>query len=192
MSLVRAARKIARLYFFAIVGFLVFGALVLTLFGGQSPGLVDATMAKNIRHLCAEKPACQFRLQDVLPGDYDLFYEFGPYQQQEDLSRELGPNVVPRSELQRLLVFSKDGHITQTQYADFGVQRPMNGEVVFEEEFTSPTPSLVRYQPGQLLQVTFCDTNLNGPLRFLRTGTYFLLSPTPINPDEPPQCQTLF
>jgi len=192
MSLVRAARKIARIYAIAILSTLAVGYLVLSVLGGQTPGALDQQTSKQIRKLCATRTDCDVRLRDILPGDYDTFYEFGPYQQQDEVNQELGTTAIAVSDLHRLLLFKRDGKIEQTQYADFGTERPMDGEVVFDEEFSSPTATWVKYTPDQLLRVTACDTHGNGALWALHTGTYYLLTPSPLRPGEDPTCQALY
>ena len=192
MSLVRAARKIARIYAIAILSTLAVGYLVLSVLGGQTPGALDQQTSKQIRKLCATRTDCDVRLRDILPGDYDTFYEFGPYEDQDDIDQVLGPSHVHASNMQRILVFSRDGKITKVHYSDFGVERPMDSEVVFDEEFRSSVPFWVRYSSDQVLRVTYCDTNNGVPFWRPGTGTYYLLTPVPLIPNQIPLCQRMF
>ena len=158
----------------------------------QDAGPVDDKAVHEIRQLCGDRADCDVHLHDLMPGKWDTFYEFGPYQDQEDINEVLGTTTVHASNLQRILVFSRDGKVVKVRYSDFGVERPMDGEVVFDEEFRSPVPFWVKYSSDQLLRVTYCDTNKGVPIWRPTTGTYYLLTPLPLIPGSIPLCQRMF
>jgi hypothetical protein len=160
--------------------------------GKQSAGLIDLRAAHEIRKICAGRTDCNVRLNELMPGKWDSFYEFGPYEDQDDIDQVLGPSHVHASNMQRILVFSRDGKITKVHYSDFGVERPMDGEVVFDEEFRSSVPFWVKYSSDQVLRVTYCDTNNGVPFWRPGTGTYYLLTPVPLIPNQIPLCQRMF
>jgi len=169
------------------------GLLTLTGCRHQDAGPIDDHAVLEIRRLCADRNPCDVHLHDLMPGKWDTFYEFGPYQDQQDLDDVLGTNnTVHASRMQRILVFARDGKIIKFRYSDFGVERPMDGEVVFDEEFRSPVPFWVKYPPDQLLRVTPCETNKGVPLWHPTTGTYYLLTPLPLIPGNIPLCQRMF
>ena len=180
----------SRIFVIAITTTLCLTALIGC--GKQTAGLIDIEAAHKIRSICGTRTNCDIHLHDIMPGHYDTFYEFGPYHDQQDLDDVLGTTTVHASNMQRILVFMRDGNITKVHYSDFGVERPMDGEVVFDEEFRSPVPFWVKYPSGQLLRVTNCPTNKGVPIWHLGPGTYYLLTPLPLTPDTTPLCQRMF
>ncbi len=168
----------------------LFAAVLLV--GVQNPGPIDEAAARQIRQLCNNHADCRLPLNDILPGNWDTFYEFGGYINQDEIDQALGTNQVHVAEPQRTLVFEKDNKIIKTGYAPFGRDRPLDEELVFQEEFTSRAPTWVKYSPTTLFQVTFCETEKNGSLRRPGTGTYYLLTPYPYRQRDAPQCQSMF
>ncbi len=163
-----------------------------SLVGVQSPGAVDEAAASRIRTLCPNNENCRLHLNDILPGDWDTFYEFGGYINQDEVNQALGTDKVHIDEPKRILVFRKDNKVVRTEYATFGRDRPLDQELVFQEEFSSRAPTWVKYPPTALFQVTFCDTEKNGRLRRPGTGTYYLLTPFPYRQRDAPQCQAMY
>jgi len=163
-----------------------------SLVGVQSPGAIDEAAAARIRTLCPESDNCRLHLGDILPGSWDTFYEFGGYINQDEVNQALGTNKVHVDEPKRILVFEKDNKVVKTDYATFGRERPLDQELVFQEEFSSRAPTWVKYPPTTLFEVTFCDTEKNGRLRRPGTGTYFLLTPFPYRQRDAPQCQAMY
>jgi len=163
-----------------------------SLVGVESPGTVDEAAARQIRSLCPDSENCRLHLGDILPGSWDTFYEFGGYINQDEINQALGTDKVRVDEPNRTLVFERDRNILKTAYATFGRDRPLDQELVFQEEFTSRAPTWVKYPPTALFQVTFCDTEKNGRLRRPGTGTYFLLTPYPFRQRDAPQCQAMY
>jgi hypothetical protein len=167
---------------------LIAGTAAVSVLADLNPGPIDTEAVHRIHKLCGNLDDCTVRLHDIIPGDWDTFQEFGPHQEQADINDALHVSNVPTSELQRILVFKKAGKIQKVVYEDYGVQRSLHNEVDFEEEYRSRTPTYVTYTPDKLLHVTACQTDIATPFWLFRSGTYYVLSPLPLDPYRQASC----
>jgi hypothetical protein len=97
-------------------------------------GRVDAVAARRIRQVCGFNSECKVRLGDLFDGNWDTVYEFGYNVSQSEIDQVLGGHIVRAHDLQRVLVFERQGKPIRVQYARGGVEKPLEGEIEFEAE----------------------------------------------------------
>jgi hypothetical protein len=97
-------------------------------------GRVDAVAARRIHQVCGFNSECKVRVGDLFDGHWDTFYEFGYEVPQSEIDQVLGAHIVRAHDLQRVLVFERDGHAIRVQYSNGGIEKPLEGEIEFGAE----------------------------------------------------------
>ena len=149
---------------------LVLGSFFWTLLA-PGAGRVDAVASHRIYQLCGFEAQCKVRIGDIFGGDWDTFYEFGEEVPQATIDRVLGDHTVQAKDLQRVLVFARNGHVSQVKYAQSGVDNPFEGQIAFESE-RHREQRVVRYDHDTELRVTAYPVDPANK----RRGIYYVLS----------------
>lgn len=116
-----------------------------------------------------------------------MFFEFSYSVKQDEVNRQLKTTRVPVKDLQRLIVLQKNDKVIWKLYGDTGQGQPLANQIQFNED-ASPWPG-IRHRRDDLFQVTRCETMEGGQLFGPYGGTYFMLTPVPIDPRVSMQCQ---
>ena len=170
----RIKRTLVALFFVIAV---IFAGGILIQVDSVSPGRIDIHAAQQIRALCGPKPTCTVRLAQLIPGDWDIFYEFSPSVPRaliDHLTRDAKIRTAPD---QRVLVLTRNGHLLHRQYAHTGQTQPLANEVVFGTPTSDSHKDWVAYTPETELQVNICPTREGGSAFGAHGGTYYLLTP---------------
>jgi hypothetical protein len=97
-------------------------------------GRVDAVAARRIHQVCGFNSECKVRIGDLFDGSWDTVYEFGYDVPQSQIDQVLGGHIVQARDLQRVLVFERNGQPIRVQYAKGGIEKPLEGEIDFGAE----------------------------------------------------------
>jgi len=97
-------------------------------------GRVDAVAARRIHQVCGFNSECKVRIGDLFDGNWDTVYEFGSDVSQSEIDQVLGARIVAVRKAQRILVFSRNGHVTLARYSNSGIEKPLEGEIEFGAE----------------------------------------------------------
>jgi len=136
-------------------------------------GRIDAVASRRIYQLCGFNAECKVRIGDIFDGKWDTFYEFGADVSQAEINKTLGAGVVAVRDQQRILVFLQNGHVALVQYARGGVEKPLEGEIEFEEEHHREQ-RIVMYRRNTWVRVNAYPVDSSGKHR----GNYYVLSLT--------------
>ena len=183
----RIKRTIVALVFVSAVIF--FGGMFIQI-DSVSPGRLDLHAAQQIRNVCGANPTCTVRLAQLIPGDWDTFYEFSPSVPREAIDHIVQNSRIRTAPYQRVLILTKDGKVVRRQYAHTGQTQPLAGAVVFDTPSSGPQHGWVAYPPSVLLQVTRCTTREGGSAFGTHGGIYFLLTPASQASQTAPTCPT--
>jgi hypothetical protein len=153
------------------------------------PGSIDRATVKRIKFLCGSRQDCEVALRDISRGDWDTFYEFSYSVNQADVDKVLGNRSVRVSDLQRILVFKRDGQIVRKGYGDTGQGQPLASEIEFSGTWSH---GWISFPANTKFKVVACNTNEGGKLGGPYGGTYYLLIPLPIRSAYLTQCDLPF
>lgn len=151
MGVIRTLAAVTVLLFAAVIGVLLW-----SLFSPQA-GRMDPYASARIRRLCGFSRPCTVRIGDLFQGDWDTFYEFGAAVPQAEIDTTLHSSLVRQQKGRRTLVLTRSGRVTATEDAAFGADKPLDGEIEFEDELHREE-HIVRYSRDTLLRVTSFPT----------------------------------
>lgn len=169
---------------------IILGVVYFVLFwlAPPDPGSIDRSAVKRIQILCGLRRDCEVTLGDIFKGDWDTYYEFSYSVSQNDVDRALGTQSVRVSDLQRILVFKREGKIVRKGYGDSGQGQPLANEVEFSGTYTDKSPGWIKYPADARFKVVYCDTKEGGKLGGPYGGTYYLLILLPIRSEYTTRC----
>jgi hypothetical protein len=162
--------------------------MALFLFTPPSPGSIDKDAVKRINTLCGSRADCNITLRDIFKGDWDTYYEFSYSVNQTTVNQVLGNQSVRVSDLQRILIFTKDGKIVRKGYGDSGQGQPLANEIEFSGTYEKGTEGWVKYDSDAKFKVIPCSTKEGGKLGGPYGGTYYLLVLLPIQQEYTTEC----
>jgi hypothetical protein len=139
-------------------------------------GRLDAVAARRIHQQCGFNAECKVRVGDLFDGNWDTVYEFGYSVSQKEIDRVLGAHIVRARDLQRVLVFERNSHVIRVEYANGGVEKPLEGEIEFEAEHHREQ-SWMRYGHDDWVRVNSFRVDPADA----HSGTYYVLS-SMVNP----------
>jgi len=163
--------------------------LAFLLLSPQDPGSIDRAAVKHIHALCGLRTDCEVTFRDIAKGDWDNFYEFGYSVSQAKVNQVLKTRSVGVSDLQRVLVFVKDGKIVRKSYGDTGQGQPLANQIEFSGTYQD---GWIKFSADTRFKVLTCDTKEGGNFGGPYGGTYYLLVPLPIRPGYLTQCDLPF
>ena len=162
----RVFRVIAYLAIFGLIW--IMGTLLWSLL---SPGAsrMDAYATARIRKLCGYQANCKVKAGELFAGDWDTVFVFGSGVTQHEIDALLGRGFVRAPDTERIIVLRKNGKILRVERESDYFEKPVNGQVEFEDE-DHREQRTVGYRRDQWLRVT--------PFPIQPSGRFYVLTTT--------------
>lgn len=141
----------------------VLGCSLFPLFGCSRSGKVETALVAQISRACAGQASCRIRIDQATSFDWDKMYAFKYTATEQDREHALGMKDIGYRDLERQIVFLKDGKIVHQESEPTNVEHPVKNEVVFD------IPDAVAFK-SYSRGTEFTVDRLNGKL-----GPYFQL-----------------
>ena len=110
----------------------LFGSILCFLLGCSGSRGLENRMVTRIENNCASSPKCTLRMKDVTEFAWDRMYAFKYTASEKEVEDALGVKPGVFRELQRKLVFTKNGRIVFQEDEPTNVEHPIKDEVVFD------------------------------------------------------------
>ena len=106
--------------------------ILLTLPGCPRSGKVEQEIVSEISQKCGDRGSCRIQIDRAALFDWDKMYAFKYTATAQDRERVLGTKAVGYRDLERQLVFLKDGKVVHQESEPTNVEHPVRNEVVFD------------------------------------------------------------
>jgi hypothetical protein len=117
---------------FKFLSIVAAGGLLWTVSGCARPGKVERELVSQITQKCGNRGSCRLQIDQLASFDWDRLYAFKYTATEQDRERALGTKDVGYRDLERQLVFLKDGKIVHQESESTNVEHPVKNEVVFD------------------------------------------------------------
>jgi hypothetical protein len=110
---------------------------LLLLLGCSRSGPVERQIGDRV-NACVSSNPCIVSIKDVTDFQWDQMHVFEYGATLDDIQKSIGTDYPDYVEFKRRLVFLKNGRVIHREDEPANIERPVNGQVSFDESYNNP------------------------------------------------------